>query len=70
MICPLPFHRHTVDVIRATLLDSPDFETHIVPVTICHQELLPAASLEASIRVLGVCSTGALMALQRDRGGP
>ena len=33
MICPLPFHRHTVDTIRALLLDSPLFETHIVPVS-------------------------------------
>eukprot|EP00966_Prymnesium_polylepis_P266684 6161149-Prymnesium_polylepis.1 len=34
MIAPRPFHRHTVDAIRALLLDSPIFETHIVPVRV------------------------------------
>ncbi|KAL1530534.1 hypothetical protein AB1Y20_001435 [Prymnesium parvum] len=32
MVAPLPFHRHTVDVIREMLLSSPIFETHILPV--------------------------------------
>jgi len=32
MVCPRPFHRHTVDVIRSLLLRSAVFETHVTDV--------------------------------------
>lgn len=33
MVCPKPFHRHNVDVIQSMLLNSPCFDTHLVPVS-------------------------------------